>query len=167
MLFSPACERNKEPILAVLKEWLPAHAQVLEIGSGSGQHAAFFCQQIAGLAWQTSERQESLTDLQAQLEALSPTLPPAIALDVSIAQVHCPLKRWHGVLWGVACTTPMGERNWITGLHVWVCHEDKLNASSRLCPVFVFQQTLVQLSCWVSWKLFAEIDRARALEIGE
>ena len=70
MLFSPACERNKGPILAVLKEWLPAHAQVLEIGSGSGQHAAFFCQQIGGLAWQSSERRESLTDLQAQLEAL-------------------------------------------------------------------------------------------------
>ena len=85
MLFSPACERNKLPILAVLKKWLPAHAQVLEIGSGSGQHAAFFCQQIAGLAWQTSERQDSLTDLQDQLEALSPTLPAAIALDVTDA----------------------------------------------------------------------------------
>ena len=85
MLFSPACERNKGPILAVLKEWLPAHAQVLEIGSGSGQHAAFFCQQIAGIGWQPSERQESLTDLQAQLEALSPTLPAAIALDVTDA----------------------------------------------------------------------------------
>jgi SAM-dependent methyltransferase len=83
MLFSPACERNKGPILAVLEEWLPARAQVLEIGSGSGQHAAFFCQQIAGLTWQTSERQENLTDLQAQLEALSPTLPAAIALDVT------------------------------------------------------------------------------------
>jgi cyclopropane fatty-acyl-phospholipid synthase-like methyltransferase len=85
MLFSPACERNKGPILAVLEEWLPARAQVLEIGSGSGQHAAFFCQQIAGLTWQTSERQENLTDLQAQLEALSPTLPAAIALDVTDA----------------------------------------------------------------------------------
>lgn len=85
MLFSPACERNKGPILAVLEEWLPARAQVLEIGSGSGQHAAFFCQQIGGIAWQTSERQESLTDLQAQLEALSPTLPAAIALDVTDA----------------------------------------------------------------------------------
>jgi SAM-dependent methyltransferase len=85
VLFSPACERNKGPILAVLEEWLPAHAQVLEIGSGSGQHAAFFCQQIAGIGWQPSERQESLTDLQAQLEALSPTLPAAIALDVTDA----------------------------------------------------------------------------------
>lgn len=85
MLFSPACERNQGPILAVLQEWLPAGAQVLEIGSGSGQHAAYFCQQIAGLTWQASERQASLMDLQAQLDVLSPKLPPAIALDVTDA----------------------------------------------------------------------------------
>ncbi|MEX0588324.1 MAG: DUF938 domain-containing protein, partial [Cyanobium sp.] len=60
-------------------------AQVLEIGSGSGQHAAFFCQRIAGLTWQASERQINLADLQAQLEALNPGLPPAIALDVTDA----------------------------------------------------------------------------------
>ena len=94
MLFSPACERNKGPILAVLQDWLTPSAQVLEIGSGSGQHATFFCQQITGLTWQASERQESLMDLRAQLEALSPSgsglaagsrLPPAIALDVTNA----------------------------------------------------------------------------------
>lgn len=94
MLFSPACERNKGPILAVLQDWLPPSAQVLEIGSGSGQHATFFCQQITGLTWQASERQESLMDLRAQLEALSPSgsglaagsrLPPAFALDVTNA----------------------------------------------------------------------------------
>ena len=94
MLFSPACERNQGPILAVLQEWLPAGAQVLEIGSGSGQHAVYFCQQISCLTWQPSERQASLMDLQAQLKALSPSgsglaagsrLPPAIALDVTDA----------------------------------------------------------------------------------
>lgn len=94
MLFSPACERNKGPILAVLQDWLPAGAQVLEIGSGSGQHAAFFCQQITGLTWQTSDRQASLADLQARLAALrsggsglaaGSKLPPAIALDVTDA----------------------------------------------------------------------------------
>ena len=85
MLFSPACERNQGPILAVLQDWLPPGAQVLEIGSGSGQHAAFFCQQIAGLTWQASERQDNLAALQSQLAALSPSLPPAIALDVTDA----------------------------------------------------------------------------------
>jgi len=70
VLFSPACERNKGPILAVLRDWLPAGARVLEIGSGSGQHAGFFCQQIPDLCWQASERQDCLVDLQAQLAAV-------------------------------------------------------------------------------------------------
>jgi SAM-dependent methyltransferase len=62
-LFSPACERNKEPILAVLRSWLPPAAQVLEVGSGSGQHGVYFCQQLAGLRWQPSERMALLADL--------------------------------------------------------------------------------------------------------
>ncbi len=89
MLFSPACERNKGPILAVLRQWLPARARVLEIGSGSGQHAHFFCSQFPGLVWQASERQDALADLQAQLAEVPPaSLAPgaqllrAVALDV-------------------------------------------------------------------------------------
>jgi SAM-dependent methyltransferase len=65
---------------------------VLEVGSGSGQHATFFCQQITGLTWQTSEREDNLADLQSQLAALGPgglaagsQLPPAIVLDVTDA----------------------------------------------------------------------------------
>lgn len=93
VLFSPACERNKGPILAVLQDWLPAKARVLEIGSGSGQHASHFCQQRAGLLWQTSERPEALADLQAQLEtvdraSLAPNsqLPAAIPLEVTCSK---------------------------------------------------------------------------------
>ncbi len=87
---SPAYERNRGPILAVLQDWLPNNARVLEIGSGRGQHAAFFCQRIAGLSWQASERTEGLADLQAQLAEVSPaSLAPGsrllgpIALDVT------------------------------------------------------------------------------------
>lgn len=96
VLFAPACERNKGPILAVLQTWLPAGARVLEIGSGSGQHAAFFCQQINGLTWQASEQQANLLDLQDNLKnvpeqsilgpndlAAGSRLLPAIALDVT------------------------------------------------------------------------------------
>jgi SAM-dependent methyltransferase len=93
MLFSPACERNKGAIQAVLHNWLPPSAQVLEIGSGSGQHASFFCQQIAALTWQPSERPDALADLQAQLAqvpraSLAPgsRLLDAIALDVVNAE---------------------------------------------------------------------------------
>jgi len=85
VLFSAACERNKGPILAVLRDWLPAGARVLEIGSGSGQHAVFFSQQLPGLCWQASERPEALADLQAQRAAGGP-LPNAIPLDVTRAE---------------------------------------------------------------------------------
>ncbi len=63
MLFSAACERNKDAILAVLQDWLPPGAHVLEVGSGSGQHAVFFAQSMAGLTWQTSELSANLAGL--------------------------------------------------------------------------------------------------------
>jgi SAM-dependent methyltransferase len=90
MLFSAACERNKEAILAVLQEWLPPAAQVLEVGSGSGQHAVFFAQSMAGLVWQTSELNANLAGLgeRIALEGGSGLAPGSqilmpIALDVS------------------------------------------------------------------------------------
>jgi SAM-dependent methyltransferase len=95
VLFSPACERNKGPILAVLQQWLPPSARVLEIGSGSGQHASFFCEQIAGLVWQASERQDVLTDLQAQLAAVPPAslAPGSQLLDAIALNVMAP-EQW-------------------------------------------------------------------------
>lgn len=90
MRHSVACERNREPILAVLRDWLPAAAWVLEIGSGSGQHAAFFCGQIAGLHWQATDRSEELEDLRMNLASVDPdalaagaTLAAPLALDVT------------------------------------------------------------------------------------
>ena len=80
MLFSPACERNKQPILAVLRDWLSPGSRVLEIGSGSGQHATYFCSQIDGLHWQTSERPDALADLGEALAALSGTPRPPTPL---------------------------------------------------------------------------------------
>ena len=103
MLFSAACERNKEAILAVLQDWLPPAAQVLEVGSGSGQHAVFFAQSMAGLVWQTSELNANLAGLgeRIALEGGSGLAPGSqilmpIALDVS-APVDWPNQRFDAV----------------------------------------------------------------------
>ena len=52
---SPSAERNREPILAVLRDALPATGRVLEIASGTGQHALYFAGALSGLDWQPSD----------------------------------------------------------------------------------------------------------------
>ncbi|MCY4312651.1 MAG: DUF938 domain-containing protein [Gammaproteobacteria bacterium] len=52
---SEAAERNKLPILEVIRDHFPEHGSILEIGSGTGQHAAFFARQMPGIFWQASD----------------------------------------------------------------------------------------------------------------
>ena len=52
---SEASERNKGPILKVVRKHLPESGNILEIGSGTGQHAAYFASELPGLFWQTSD----------------------------------------------------------------------------------------------------------------
>ena len=54
-LFAPATERNRSHILAVLQRVLPDQAEVLEIGSGSGEHAVHFCAHLPGLRWHPTD----------------------------------------------------------------------------------------------------------------
>lgn len=54
--YAPACDRNREPILAVLREHFDACRTVLEIGSGTGQHAVHFARHLPHLVWQCSDR---------------------------------------------------------------------------------------------------------------
>jgi cyclopropane fatty-acyl-phospholipid synthase-like methyltransferase len=66
--FSPAAERNKSPIVEVLKNVLPQEGRILEISSGSGQHVVFFAEAFPDLTWQPSElEQESLESIGAYI----------------------------------------------------------------------------------------------------
>lgn len=56
--FSQACENNKAPILAILTQAFSLNQHVLEIGSGTGQHAVFFAANLRHLIWQTSDQAE-------------------------------------------------------------------------------------------------------------
>ncbi|VXD25329.1 conserved hypothetical protein [Planktothrix serta PCC 8927] len=60
--YAPATERNQQPILAVLKQVLPATGTVLEIASGTGQHAVFFAPELKPRKWLTSEINPILRD---------------------------------------------------------------------------------------------------------
>ena len=55
LTFSPAAERNKDPILAVLQAELASQSTVLELASGTGQHVCFFAQALPGINWQPTE----------------------------------------------------------------------------------------------------------------
>jgi cyclopropane fatty-acyl-phospholipid synthase-like methyltransferase len=83
LVTAESCERNKGPILEVLRREFVAARSVLEIGSGTGQHAVHFAAHLPGLTWQASEVPALLPALEARLRlAGSDRLPAPLALDV-------------------------------------------------------------------------------------
>ena len=84
--WSQACENNKEPILALLREYLAGSHRVLEIGSGTGDHAVHFAAALTHLTWQCSDRAENLPGISACLaDAALPNAPAPLTLDVTAA----------------------------------------------------------------------------------
>lgn len=80
---APACERNRDPILAVLREHFMDRSRVLEIGSGTGQHAVYFAGALPQLTWQASDRRENLAGIGAWLdEAKLANTPRPLELEV-------------------------------------------------------------------------------------
>lgn len=85
-LFAPACERNRDPILGVLRQHFADRRTVLEIGSGTGQHAVHFAQALPHLHWQATDRADNLPGIRRWLdEAALPNIPPPLELDVRAA----------------------------------------------------------------------------------
>ena len=77
---APSAERNKEAILEVLIDELRDRKTILEIGSGTGQHAIFFASEMPWLSWQTSDRIENHDGITAWLD------------DAKLDNVHAPLQ---------------------------------------------------------------------------
>lgn len=108
--FSEACERNREPILKELARLFAQSGTVLEIGSGSGQHAAYFALRLPHLVWQPSDLAENLPSIAAwgaesgvsnlrpplELDLFAPAWPPLRADAVFCANtIH--IVSWRGV----------------------------------------------------------------------
>ncbi|MBT3092404.1 MAG: DUF938 domain-containing protein [Candidatus Thiodiazotropha sp. (ex Lucina pensylvanica)] len=84
--YSEACDENKGPILEVLLRLYRDVQTVLEIGSGTGQHAVHFATAMPHLTWQTSDMEETHPGIRAWLrEAALPNVRNPIGLDVSRA----------------------------------------------------------------------------------
>lgn len=81
---APATARNRAPILTVLRQWLPPQGLVLEIASGTGEHAVFFAENLTGCDWQPSDAEPaavaSIAAWRAQAGLVNLRLP--LRLDV-------------------------------------------------------------------------------------
>lgn len=95
---APAALRNREPIAAVLSEWLPESGVVLEVASGTGEHAAFFAERFPKLDWQPSDvHPDALASIRAWREETGlPNLREPIVIDA--ARPDWPIEKANAVL---------------------------------------------------------------------
>jgi Protein of unknown function (DUF938) len=120
-LSSPAALRNREPIAAVLAGELPASGVVLEIASGSGEHAAHFAARFPQLRWQPSDPDAAArASIAAHVAGLPNVLPP-LALDAAAAD------------WPLARADAMVAINMVH-ISPWASTEGLLAGAARLLP---------------------------------
>ena len=95
---APAALRNREPIAHVLAEWLPAKGLVLEIASGSGEHALFFAERFPSLEWQPSDvHPDALASISAWRDTADlPNLRAPMTVDAALAA--WPIERADAIL---------------------------------------------------------------------
>ena len=80
--YAIACDRNRDPILAVLRECLPAKGRVLEIGSGTGQHAAYFSSAFPNLDWLPSDLPQHLVGISLWRQEAGQNCLAPVGLDL-------------------------------------------------------------------------------------
>lgn len=85
--YSESCDQNREPILSVIRPLLAENSAVLEVGSGTGQHAVYFAHQLPHLVWHTSDCTENLSGIKAWLDdAMLVNTRHPFELDVSCSK---------------------------------------------------------------------------------
>ena len=89
--YAPACDRNREPILAIIRDLLPATGKVLELGSGSGQHAAYFSAALPLLEWLPSDLPECLPGIEAWRDDAGENCLEPIAIDLLSRELELPI----------------------------------------------------------------------------
>lgn len=95
--YAESCDQNRDPILNILQQSFRQCQHILEIGSGTGQHAVYFARHLPHLHWQTSEVAEHHAGIQAWLDDEGPdnVLPP-VELDVR-QPAHWPAQQFDGI----------------------------------------------------------------------
>lgn len=109
---APAVARNRDPILAVLRRHLPEQGLLLEVSSGTGEHAAYFAARFPGLAWQPTDPDPAARASIAAWAAAAalPNLRPPLAFDA--AAEDWPVARADAVL----CINMIHIAPWAAGL---------------------------------------------------
>jgi hypothetical protein len=125
-LTAPAVARNREPILAVLRRVLPERGLVLEIASGSGEHAFYFAAALPRLTWQPTdpdpEARDSIAAYRAAMEL--PNVLPPLALDAAASR--WPVTQANAIIAILA----------INMIHIapWAAAEGLMAGAERLLP---------------------------------
>jgi cyclopropane fatty-acyl-phospholipid synthase-like methyltransferase len=121
---APAALRNREPIAEVLSEWLPRRGLVLEIASGTGEHAIYFAERFPGLEWQPSDiHPDALGSIEAWRDAAGvPNVRPPVALDASAPD------------WPVAAADAVLSINMVH-ISPWKSALGLIDGAKRLLPV--------------------------------
>lgn len=84
--YSESCDQNKVPILSVISPLFANRSRILEIGSGTGQHAVYFANEMSHLVWKTSDCKAYIPGIQLWLEeAALANIESPIELDVSVS----------------------------------------------------------------------------------
>ncbi|WP_088891822.1 DUF938 domain-containing protein [Leptolyngbya ohadii] len=137
--YAPATQRNREPILDILRQVLPPACSVLEISSGTGEHAVFFAPRLAPRLWLPSDpNPQALASIAAwRQECPAPNLYPPIALDARDAVWAVEQTPLPEVLRGLDVTqTPIRAIVNINMIHIspWSATLGLMAGADRLLP---------------------------------